>query len=117
MALSIPEIPSHTVDRENPGHLETGNDEVGIPEDVALLIGDDGAENSNFEKRGNHPCAASVYIAGGQRKDHMAAVLVDAGDVELEIASRESPQKFVAVIQLGATLVLWLIRQSLVPTH
>src|SRR5687768_8356358 len=115
MSLSIPKFPSDAVDREHSRHLESRNDLVLVRENIPLLVADHGAYDPHLQKRRDCLCRCEAQVARVSREDHMATVLVDSGNSELEVASRKPRYEVVREVDLGTALVFWLVNGGRIP--
>src|SRR5205814_6113704 len=71
---------------------------------------------SNLEQRRNRPRHRRLRISRDQRKDRVAPVLEDAGNLDAQVSPRKSLRKIVAVVDLRPTLILGLVWPTLVPS-
>src|SRR2546421_2416131 len=110
MGLSIPEIPSHAVDGEHARHLEAWYDLILVSEDVSLLIADDSPHDPDFENSRNCLRRAGPDVAGSERENSVAAVLIDRSSFKLEVSPGEAAREVVAVVDLRPALVPWHVR-------
>src|SRR5688500_12837325 len=104
MSLSIPEFPSDTVDREHSRHLESWNDLVVVGEDIPRRMAEHRTDDPHLEQGRDCLCRCEPEVAFVSREDHVAAVLVDTGDSELEIPSGKPRYEVVREVDLGAAL-------------
>src|SRR5438445_4564364 len=100
MGLSIPEIPSDTIDRQHARHLKPGHDLVQVAEDVPLLIAEDGTQDSYLEDSSKRFRHAGFDRAGARGKLGVTAVLENSRRPNLEIAARKSLGEVVGVVDL-----------------
>src|SRR5690242_5682468 len=117
MALSIPEVPAHTIDGENARHLETGDDVVLVAQNVALLVGDDCPHDANLQKRRQSFRYQAGLIAIGKWESRRASILIDAGSFDLEVTARKAPEEIIGVVDLRTALPFGLIAIGAAPVN
>src|SRR6266550_4892522 len=100
MSLSIPKIPSDTVDREHARHLEPRNHLVLVGEDVPLLVAHDRTQDADLEQCGQSLGWRSPSVARDEWEDRVPAVLVHCRRPQLEVPSGKALEKVVREVDL-----------------
>src|SRR5688500_14399358 len=105
--LSIPEIPSDTVELRLARHLESGDQRVPLLKHVAELVRHDRGRDADLdpEREGADVIRGHGRVAR-QREAYARPVFVRQRRQEAEVSSREAIQQVGLDVQLGAGLVL-----------
>src|SRR5215213_11489728 len=111
--LSIPEIPSHTVELGLPRQIISGDELVPLLKHVAELIRHHRRLHSDLQAEGDGAhVSRGDQVAVGERKPHGRAVLVRKGREQPEVAAGEAVQEVGLDVQLTARLISRPIQSS-----
>src|SRR5688572_5861572 len=104
--LSVPELPSHTIDVAQTREPVARNMGVPLSEHVANLPEDLRLKNAKLDQRRDGSITRYADDAGRVRPQRAGSVLVDRRCEEMKVAGRKAIEERCADIKLTASLVL-----------